>query len=346
MNKGDDNMIAFIIFYLIVFILSFKIKKDKFTIFDIILLIMLILFSGLRGVGIDYKLYEFIFNHPFQLESRTGIGYTYLMYIYKYVLHFNYQTLIFTISTVTVSSIYYFLKKNSERPGLAILVYVSLGFYTTSFNMFRQSLSVAMVLLGSHFLNRNKKIKMFICYVGAFFIHSSSLIAIIGYILTKIVSSVKFKLKYMLPFSIVALLFYDKLFYFLINMSDNYSMYSSYDANPGIGTYINVILYLLFTIFLLIPKYRNAGTNNFQYYNLFLLGICIMVLEFKNYLFFRIAFYFTIISTIMLPSFYIQHNLKNRKIESLLFYLCLFVYYLVYISSFDGVLPYKVFFMD
>ena len=71
-----------------------------------------------------------------------------------------------------------------------------------------------------------------------------------------------------------------------------------------------------------------------------------MVLEFKNFLFFRIAFYFTIISTIMLPSFYIQHNLKNRKIESLLFYLCLFVYYLVYISSFDGVLPYKVFFMD
>ena len=337
-------MLTFVLLYFVVFILSFKIKKDKFTIFDFLLLIILILFSGLRGVGIDYELYERIYNNPFQLESRTGIGFTYLMYLYKYILHLDYQFLIFTISIITISSIYYFLKKNSERPGLSILIYISLGFYTTSFNMFRQSLSIAMVLLGSHFLNKKKNIRMLLCYFVAFFTHSSSLIAILAYSFVKKIGKLKFN--YMLPFSILGLLLYDKFFMTLISLFDSYSMYSSYDAVPGIGTYINVSLYLLFTLFLLIPKYKNGCYSNYQYYNLFLIGVCIMILEYKNYLFFRIAFYFIIISTLMLTTFYIEHKFNNKKIESLLFYLCLFVYFLIYINSFDGVLPYKTFFMN
>lgn len=338
-------MLIFIFFYILIFILSFKIKKEKFTIFDVILIFLLIMFSGLRGVGIDYELYGKIYNSPFQLESRTGIGFTYLMYLYKYILHLDYQALIFTVSIITILCIYYFIKKNSERPGLSILIYVSLGFYTTSFNMFRQSLSIALVLVASHLYNNKKIFKSILLYCCGFLVHSSSIIAIVAYSIIKKFNNKKIKFKYILPFSILGLLLFDKLFMIFINTFDSYSMYSTYNAVPGLGTYINVTLYLLFTVFLLIPRYKNVNNDDYQYYNLFLIGICIMMLEYKNYLFFRIAFYFIIFSVFMLSNFYIEHKLQNRKFESLLFYLCLFVYFIIYICSFDGVLPYKMFFM-
>lgn len=333
-------MTYFIIVYFLIFLLSFKIKKDKFDVYDLLLLLILILFSGLREVGLDYHLYNKIYNANFSLESRTGIGYTYLMYFFKYIIHLDFQHLIFFISTFTILPIYYFFKKCSDRPGLSILIFVSLGFYTTSFNMFRQSCSIAFVLLGSLFLQKNNKIKCIICFLISFLLHSSSTIAILCYLITYVFKNIRFKFKYMLPISLVALLLYDRLFNLIITLSDSYSMYSSYDAVPGIGTYINVTLYLLFTIFLLIPKFANNNSKNYHLYNLFLIGVSIMILEFKNYLFFRIAFYFTILICLLLPIFYKEHNLRNKKLESLLFYIFLFIYFLVYINSFDGVVPY------
>ena len=94
-------MIIYIVFYIVVFLLSFKISKEKFNIYDVVLLTIIILFSGLRSAGLDYFLYKNIFNSNFLLESRTGIGFSYLMYIVKEIFNWKYQGLIFIISLLT-----------------------------------------------------------------------------------------------------------------------------------------------------------------------------------------------------------------------------------------------------
>lgn len=338
-------MVAYIIFYMIVLVLTSKIKKDKFSIYDVILLTVLILFSGLRCVGLDYKLYSYNFNNLVSLESRTGIGFSYIMYLFKYVMKLDYQSLIFTISMITNINFYYFFKKKSENPAMAILVYISLGFYTTSFNMFRQSLSISMVLIGSLLFDNKKYVKSVLVYTAAFLIHSSSLIAIVTYTVMKLFRTKKIKFKYVFALSTIAILLYDKFFYTVITLINGYSMYSTYDTTPGIGTYINVFCYLFFAIFFFIPIHNKKEENDNYIYNLFLIGLGIMLIEVKNFLFFRIAFYFTILSPLILTTMYNEHNFKNRKLEKLMYYSCLFVYFLVYIYSFDGVVPYNMFFL-
>lgn len=338
-------MIAYIVFYIIIFLLASQIKKDKFTVFDVLLISVIVLFSGLRCVGLDYTLYSYNFNYMTDIESRTGIGFSYIMYWFKFVLNWNYQSLIFMISLITNINFYYFFKKKSENPAMAILVFISLGFYTTSFNMFRQSLSISLVLIGSLFFDEKKYIKSIGIYLGAFFIHSSSLIAIVVYTAIKFIKNKKLKFRYIFALSILAILLYDKIFYNVIALLDGYSMYSTYDSTPGIGTYINVFCYLFLTVFFIIPAYSKRKIDDYYIYNLFLIGLGIMLIEVKNFLFFRIAFYFTILTPIMLTTIYNEHNFKNRKIEKSIYYICLFVYFMVYIYSFDGVVPYNMFFL-
>ena len=225
-------MVPFIIVYIMIFILSFKIKKDKFDVYDYITLLILILFSGLRTVGVDYHLYSKIYSKDITLESRTGIGYSYLMFFWKYILNFEYQSLIFFVSFITIISIYFFLKKNSERPGMSILTYISLGFYSTSFNMFRQSCSIALILLGSHFFKKRKKVSGIILYIFAFLLHSSSIIAIICYIMADKFKNIKLKFRFVFPMAVIATLLYDWLFKIVISMFDGYAMYANYEAKP------------------------------------------------------------------------------------------------------------------
>ena len=333
----------YIIFYFIVFILSFKIKKDKYTIFDYLLITIIVLFSGLRMTGTDYFLYHRLFNN-LSLNSRTGIGFRYVMFFIKIILNLDYQVLIFLVALVTNVIFYRYFKKKTNNPGLAILIYISAGFYTTSFNMFRQTLCIALILLSFDFLKDGKKVKAIAMWIISFLFHSSSIIAIIIYLIFHLYKNKKIKFRYLLAFVILGLLFYNPLFTFVITSFDSYSLYMNYNSTPGLGTCMNVFVYLLITLILVIPKYKETSVDNYTIYNLFLVGVSIMVLELKNYLFFRIAFYFTILLPIILANSYENHSFKNKKIESLLFYIALFVYYLFYINSFDGVIPYNFFF--
>lgn len=339
-------MTIYIIFYILIFLISFKIKKDAWNIFDFLFLFLIICFSGLRSTGLDYFLYQKIFFKFSNIISlgRTGLGFDYIIYFIKFILGWNYQSLIFLFSLFTNLLLYIFFKKSSTRPGLTMLIYVSLGFYTTSFNMFRQTFSIIMCLMSMMFLEKKNYFMVAVSWLIAIVIHSSSIIAIIIYMLVRIFKNRRLKFRYLMVFPIIGLILYDKLFIYLINLSSSYSMYSTYDSTPGMGTYLNVFVYLILTMFLSNSKFmRFQKKHDYSYYNLFLIGVSIMVLEFKNFLFFRIAFYFTILGPIILTDFYEENHFRNHRLESLIFYSCLFIYFLVYINSFDGVIPYKFF---
>lgn len=337
-------MIIYALLFLMVFLLSFKIQKGKYNLYDYLMITILVVFSGIRSVGVDYHLYKRIYYSNFSLESRTGAGFNQIMDFVKNTLHLDYQYLIFGISLITIICIYHYIKKKSIKPGTAILAFLALGFYTTSFNMFRQSLSISLVLIGTLLFDKNKRLLSIIPFTIAFLVHSSSIIAIVGYMFLKLNGrNKKIKFKYIVLLALLSLLLYDSFYLKILSLFEGYSLYSTYDTIPGIGTILNVLIYLVFTMFFVIPKYNTDTRDDELVYNLFLIGVGIMILEFKNFLFFRIAMYFTILTPIIISKFYVEHDFTKRKMESLMFYILLFIYYMVYVYSFDGVLPYNVF---
>lgn len=339
-------MIPYIIFYIIILALTFKIKEKKFEIWDFILLGVLISFSAFRTVGVDYNLYKLNFEHltlSSSITSRTGIAYAYFAYFVKFVLKNDFQIIIIVISLITNIFIYLFFKKNSKRPGMSLLIYISLGFYTTSFNMFRQMLSFAIVLHGLNKFNEKKYLKMIVLYCLAFFIHSSSIIAIIMYTFFSKFPKIEINKILLFSLSIFGLIFYNKLFPLVVKLTNGYEMYLNYDATPGIGTFmiVGTFLIIYFFMFLLNKKKIIDFEQSNTFLNLLTIGIAIMILELKNFLFFRFAFYFTFFISIIFVDYYESCNLKKNKFLNLAFYLCMFIYFLVYINNFDGVVPYN-----
>lgn len=340
-------MMPYIVLWLIVFLLSFKIKEKKWNIFDFLILIILIVFSAIRyGIGVDYELYERIFNNITSLElmntNRTGLGFSYIMYFIHSVLKGDYQLVIAGCSIITNLFMYIFIKRNCSRPGLGILLYLSLGFYTTSFNMFRQMLSMSIILIGFECFKSKKKLLTLIFFIIGFFIHSTSSIAILAYIILLKFKNLKLNTKLLLACSAIGVVLYDKIFYAIISLIPSLSMYIENSYAPGIGTYLNVLVYLIILFLIMTRKkdFIDKNKNNILYLNSVIIGVAIMLFELKNYLFFRIAFYFIIFMPIALTEYYEISNFRKKKIESLVFYVCLLTYFIIYINSFDGVIPY------
>ena len=72
-----------------------------------------------------------------------------------------------------------------------------------------------------------------------------------------------------------------------------------------------------------------------------MIGTIIMVFAVKNWLFARIAYQFIIFYPFLIDSYYEIKKYKTKKIESLLFYLLLFVYFTLNTLMYNGLTPYK-----
>ena len=110
-------------------------------------------------------------------------------------------------------------------------------------------------------------------------------------------------------------------------------MYLMYDSTPGIGTYMIVSVFLIIYLILIFPNKNILKTieGNYTILNLFTIGVSVMIMELKNFLFFRIAFYFTFFISILLVDWF-NNCYVNDKIKNLLFYIFMFVKLLMKIS--------------
>ncbi len=344
-------MIVYIIFYIIIFLLSFKIQKKKWDVYDILFLGIIILFSGLRyGIGSDYILYESSYQLGTSIEnalqSRTGIGYTLLTYFFNTKLNLNYQAWIFIVSFCTNFLIYSFMKKHSERPGLVMLIYIALGFYAFSLNGFRQSIATMFVIYGLNYLQRKKKIKCLIFYLIGFSIHSISLLSILVFSFLYLKPKLKIRPLYVLIISLIGFILYDFLYLKIVGGMDAYQMYydTANEYKSGVGTYLNVLFYIVIYTFIMITnmkKIEDYNGNNNLYFKIATIGIIINIFSIKNWLFNRVALQFLIFITFILASYYEIQDFRKKRLESLIFYTVIFIYYIMNVVSFNGILPYQ-----
>ena len=343
-------MLPYIILFFILFIISLNIKK-KWSIYDFLTLLILILYSSIRyGIGSDYFLYRNIYNLSYNLDyiatNRTGIGFSYI-YNFFYMAGLTYQQVIAIYATITIICFYIFFKKYSSNPGLSILLFVGLGFYTASFNGFRQIMSLSILLWGFSFFIEKKYLRAICLAMISFLIHSSSLFGILLYTCVYLLRNKKINFIWFYGISIALSFSYRILFEKIILLFNQYAGYINYDSVPGVGTYLIVLFYLCITIFLILRNKKkiieNNPNGNFMI-NILIIGNAIMLFQLKNWLFTRIAVYCTIFVPILISEYYEYSNLKKNKEMSLLLYIIIFIYYLIYVYSFGGVVPYRTIF--
>lgn len=340
-------MFEYIFFLGIVFLLLCYVRKNKNSIFDILLLIILICFSGFRyGIGTDYKLYEEIYNHTDTIGAdffRTGFGYYSFSLFLHNIIPDGFWLLIFTFSAITYVSIYFFCKENSNIPGLSIFLFICLGFYPTSFNIFRQMASLAILLLGYTYLNKKKYFKTCIFFTIAISLHEMSIIPILAILWIKVFRK-NFNYKMLLFLGILVLFQYDFIYDILVENILSINVYSNSEKYiPGIGTYLQVVVYLFMYFIFNLNKEKLIKKDklNEEYLFLYNLGVIITLIGIKNILFIRLSNYLTIYSIIIIPKLYDLYDLKNRKLERAALYMCYIIYFFTYIYSFNEVVPYQ-----
>ena len=339
-------MIPYIVFFLIIFILLCYIKNEKVNIATIIFLTAIICFSGLRyGIGQDYGLYNRIFIKTNILSRsffRTGIGYYYMSRFFLLVSK-NYNLFIFIISFITNVCIYYFCKKMSSKISVSLFSYIFLGYYVAGFNTFRYFLSVAFFLLSYVYLDSNKYFRFVLFSVFSVSIHY---VAILGIFFTLFFNKIYKRFvnkKVIIVFGILLLIFYSVIYKFIVQHISSISIYSDDSVyKAGFGTYFRLLFYGIILLILYGNRHKLIELNkkNIEYINIYAVSYLIMIVGIYNILFVRLSTFLNIFIILLIPEIWKIYNLDKIKLDRYIFYVGAFVYYLMYVHSFGGIVPY------
>lgn len=289
----------------------------------------------------DY--YDYFHNNYFSFES----GFLLLTFVIGQFTS-NYHILFFAFSFINVILIYDGL--NKLKPYIkfdnwnAMIVFYLL-FFGQTLNIVRQSLGIAIVFWGLHYVFEKKPLKFFIVVLIAMQFHISSALAIALYFLYYIIRKCKNKKNMVCLISICCLIVvmgYSKVFLFLQGLNILPSkFFSLYYINGLPFSPFAIVtkgpLILIFLIFIL-SKSKNKYFNEIDEWYFFLLlcfDLIISQLAGENEYLYRMALVFAYIK---IPYFAIYSNKKLRKF--LIFY-CFIDFYMEYI--YQGALPIDMF---
>lgn len=339
-------MIEYCFIFILILTLFALIKQHKFEVKDFILLVIVVLFAGLReGIGTDYNMYKsFYFNPLLKSAEKVETGFIVLLEISNKIFGDKYYLFFLLCSAITIIPIYYIFKKNSKYPGLSLLFFFSFGFFTLSFNMIRQFIAITIMLYSINYIYKKSFWKFLISIIIACFFHLTSLILLPMYFFANIKFSKRRLMQIFLIILIFATFLFNPIFNFVVSHIPQYSMYANYGGvDAGIGTYLVDLIYL-FIIFFLIMNYEKLIKNRYDNIclNFGIISTIFIVLSVENVLFARLIYYFFIPVMIPLANVFDYFlNSKTQKVFNLFLIVILFIIYILNILFFNGVYPYS-----
>jgi len=314
--------------------------------------ILLFLISATRiGIGTDYHLYEVIYENSLEKFLGLGWGYEWLSQFFR-LLGADYQVLIIMNSLIFICSIIYFIFYFSDYKYISLIVFLGTYSYFASFNIFRQSTSIALVLLALVILNKHsKKILTGILFIISLGIHKSSIIFLPFFFLKYVKFSRIFYLTILIlclvSFFIIPesfkILFFDKALSFNEFFSQKYS--GTVHVEGIARSLTNRIFYLFYWIMAikLIINMNNISSKNKWIIQSFLFYFIINSFFPYSNLVNRISLFFELLAIYIIPKFISEfHSVTIRNILKIAIILVFFVRVLYVLNlNGDGVVPYK-----
>lgn len=295
-----------------------SIKKIKYIkkVYVILISLQLILISGLRdvSVGSDTVNYKSTFYSAQNMSyfkflnlSDRDYGYYSFHWLFSNIFN-NFQVYLILIAILSMSSIGFFIYKNSDHILMSFLIFESL-FFNFFLTGIRQTLAISILLVSWEFIKKRKFAPfLFIVLLSATF-HQSALIFLPFYF----IAYKKISNKYIGIFIILlhmAFIFKNQILHFLQEVGG----YAEYQEYAGAGTYNFTLMMILIFIVAIILRNVALKRNSHMtlYYNALFISLLLIPVTYINPSLMRIVMYFNIFITILIPGIIESFKSKDR----------------------------------
>lgn len=344
--------------YLIIFTVSLffmhcsEISKSKYKniLFAILAIFILSLFAGLRDytIGTDVLLYgKGWFEKSLEFDSlilflkkadeySIGIGYAALNFFVSRI-SVNFHFFLFIFQFIHLTLIYVTIRSFKSYVNITFAFFIYLfSFYNISFNILRQIMAVSIVFFGFRYIQNRKLIKYLLTILLAWSFHSTAIIGLLLYPISRAITNRKIKKvsKMIVIISgILSVIGFRYIINFLnmINIMDlNRYMHYLTDETGG-GRFVRLSYWLfVFIVILLCRKCIKHKSDLYEMLEMYMLLstffslICFLGGSFIV----RIAYYIDFYQILYLPFAvrYLPFTIGNKKNEANFMIIGLFIF--------------------
>lgn len=327
---------------------NYKFTKDQLILISFILVtILLVVVGSIRAldVGNDVIPYQGYFNNGYS-NGKIEPGYILLSNVIKFTSN-NYRVLLFFLQILSVTPVMYVIYKRSPIQWLSVFMYHSMYLYVNSFNILRQAVAMAFILLAYYFLTKDESttLKDKFLYAMCIMIAASFHIISMAFILLPIIKYIKIELKHLIiliALSIIIFVLKDEIIMQLLSILGR-PYYNDIKISFGITTI------LIFSLMLLV-SYSSKYQSSFSQIHNLNINIILLVLIFNLFWVWfpnhaRVSQFFMLLSIIFFPDIVSTITIKkSRSIVLLIVVLFFTTFYLFQLQYRDqgGVVPYKI----
>ncbi len=283
------------------------------------------IFSGIRwGVGTDFWTYKGIFEGILKGAPEDIEPLFYWLNVVIRSITADAQVFFIITSIIINTLIILVLYKRSSDFKFSLFLYVSMGFYLTSFNILRQFIAMAIMFYVINYKQKIRKLNIIIAVIIAMGFHNTSIV-MLGLLLFKENIELRKTIIIIGIISIFAYIFEPIITNFVLSGKyEDYgeSIFFSYGTSM-----LYVIEYIGLLIFYYIYDNRITEKNKF-YLMVVSCGVIFTMLGLKGVLYNRISIGFNLYNTLLLPN--ILASIDNKKEKRLLKY----SFYVIYSIKF------------
>lgn len=324
---------------------------------------ILFLYAALRGnnVGIDTESYlqafDYLNNITFLEIFSTnvlGISRDPLFYCFAkiFINLFGYSQVVLGVISATVAiCISYLIYRYSDDCTLSFLTFIGLRFFSFSMTGLRGIMALSILILSIKFIEDKKPVRFFIIVILASLFHSSAIVFLVVYLLSK---TKKFFPVFLLTgISLIYLYNYPSILVIIMAKTPLLLNYASYIENMEIEytglsiiiVYVSLIIGFFFTDYYWNNCNKNKNINIiFVFQSAIIIGTGFQIANFNFANLSRVGDYFCIFIVIMLPNI-LRHIYvgKNLKMTLIIFTIILIVLQYIVIGPGAGTNNYTFF---
>jgi hypothetical protein len=298
--------ITYIIVIIFLLLFDFFTRSNNRKI-ALIVLFTVIIISGIRDdVGYDFRNYISFYL----LESAPEFGFNLVSKFMK-LLGLNYNWMFFLFSFFTIMFIGKGIEQYTSHAKIAFLIYILVpGLYLNSFSIVRQSISIAVLFYGYHFLQNKKSFSYIITVFIATSFHYASLFTIPFFLISLQVKNIK---RWMYLFIILISIFLTRInlisiIFSRILGSTRYLAYATYN-DEGAGLF-KILTLNIFVLILLFFFYKKMNLKLKTMYFFTVLSVAIVTVFGSVGAITRFSYYFRIFEVVLMAD--IIYLVKNK----------------------------------
>lgn len=354
------NSALIILFSIIVFSGFFLDKKIalgstkiyNLTAYRIIAIVVFVFYATFRAysVGIDtqmyyirytrsanYSFFQMLFHYKELRYGTSEIGYMCLECLIKQ-FGFDFRALLFTVSVLFIVSVTWLIYRFSENHLISFLLFICFGYMSYSMCFMRQFVAISFCLFSIKYVQERKFKAFLACIFMAALFHTSALIFIPFYFVSRI--ELNSKRKIILVCVIVFVNLFSNLFFRIIVQFGRLD-YSNSAPGGGSGMNMYLLVTALIALYFSNQLIEQSDSNRMLVWMAIMSAIVFPVVM-NVAAMHRTAYYYTIGSIALIPNLISSAKNKTYKYVLAAFYSFMAVYYLINVVGGSGnqFLPY------